>query len=85
MHVSYGGSFAYFDTRLLTLGVLGGVLSDRVDTPVNFVNAQGIADDLGVTATEERQSGVLDYPRAHHRVSHEPGGRGLGVGHFAGA
>ena len=44
VEISYGGSVAYFDTRLLTLGVLGGVLPDRVDVPVNFVNAQVIAE-----------------------------------------
>ena len=43
VEITYGGSVAYFDTRLLTLGVLGGVLADRAETPVNFVNAEGIA------------------------------------------
>jgi len=63
VHVTYGGSVAYFDTHLLTLGVLAGVLAGRADGPVNFVNAQGIADACGVGATEERQSDVPDFPR----------------------
>ncbi len=61
--IAYGGSVAYFDTRLLTLGVLAGVLAGRVDGPVNFVNAQGLAEECGVSATEERQSDVPDFPR----------------------
>ena len=61
--ITYGGSVAYFDTGLLTLGVLGGVLAGRVDGPVNFVNAQDHALALGVTAAEHRQSEIPDYPR----------------------
>lgn len=61
--ITYGGSISYFDTGLLTLGVLGGVLADRADGPVNFVNAQGLARDLGVTAAEQRQSEIPDFPR----------------------
>jgi D-3-phosphoglycerate dehydrogenase / 2-oxoglutarate reductase len=61
--ITYGGSVAYFDTGLLTLGVLGGVLAGRVDGPVNFVNAQDHARALGVTAVEHRQSDIPDYPR----------------------
>ena len=63
VEITYGGSVAYFDTRLLTTGVLGGVLADRADTPVNFVNAEGIAEQLGVRASETRESGIPDFPR----------------------
>ena len=63
VEITYGGSVAYFDTRLLTTGVLGGVLADRADTPVNFVNAEGIAEQLGVRAVETRESGIPDFPR----------------------
>ena len=48
VEISYGGSFAYFDTRILTLGVLGGVLADQVEGRVNYVNVQSIADERGV-------------------------------------
>ena len=61
--ITYGGSVAYFDTGLLTLSVLGGLLAGRVEDPVNFVNAQGLARDLGVTAAEHRQSEIPDFPR----------------------
>ena len=63
VEITYGGSVAYYDTRLLTLGVLGGVLAERVETPVNFVNAEVVAADLGVTVSETRESGIPDFPR----------------------
>ena len=63
VEIAYGGSVAYFDTRLLTAGVLGGVLADRAGSPVNFVNAEVVAAELGVTASETRQSGIPDFPR----------------------
>jgi len=63
LEISYGGSFAYFDTRILTLGVLGGVLADQVEGPVNYVNVQAIADERGLTAHETKQSDLPDFPR----------------------
>jgi D-3-phosphoglycerate dehydrogenase / 2-oxoglutarate reductase len=63
VQITYGGSVAYFDTGLLTLAVLGGVLAGRVGGPVNFVNAQEHARELGVTVAESRQSDIPDYPR----------------------
>ena len=63
VEITYGGSVAYYDTRLLTLGVLGGVLADRAGAPVNFVNAEVVAAELGVTAAETRESGIPDFPR----------------------
>ncbi len=63
VEISYGGSFAYVDTRILTLGVLGGVLADQVEGPVNYVNVQSIADERGLTAHETKQSDLPDFPR----------------------
>ncbi len=63
LEISYGGSFAYFDTRILTLGVLGGVLADQVEGRVNYVNVQSIADERGLTALETKQSDLPDFPR----------------------
>ena len=63
VEISYGGSFAYFDTRILTLGVLGGVLADQVEGPVNYVNAQSIADQRGMIAHETKQSDLPDFPQ----------------------
>ena len=63
VEITYGGSLAYFDTRLLTTGVLGGLLAERAGGPVNFVNAELVAVELGVSASETRQSGIPDFPR----------------------
>ena len=74
VRITYGGSFAYFDTRLLTLGVLSGVLAGRTDGVVNYVNAQGTADALGVRATEDRQTGAPDFPRVIEVAAEGPAG-----------
>ncbi|NLE23417.1 MAG: hypothetical protein GX624_11670 [Actinobacteria bacterium] len=63
VEITYGGSVAYYDTRLLTAGVLGGVLAGRSEVPVNFVNAELVASELGVSASETRESGIPDFPR----------------------
>lgn len=63
IQISYGGSFAYFDTRLLTLGVLGGVLAEQAEGRVNYVNVQSIADEHGLTVHEAKQSDLPDFPR----------------------
>jgi len=63
VEITYGGSIAYFDTRLLTLGVLAGVLRQRTGDPVNYVNAEAIAAAAGVSAVEKQQAGLPDFPR----------------------
>ncbi len=63
LEITYGGSVAYFDTRLLTLGVLGGALQRRAAGPVNFVNAELVAEELGVSTVETREPAVPDFPR----------------------
>jgi D-3-phosphoglycerate dehydrogenase len=75
VEVSYGGSFAYFDTSILTLGVLGGVLAGQVDGRVNYVNVQSIADERGLTAHETRQSDLPDFPRLITVSASGPQGR----------
>jgi D-3-phosphoglycerate dehydrogenase len=75
VEISYGGSFAYFDTRILTLGVLGGVLADQVAGPVNYVNVQSIADERGLTALETKQSDLPDFPRLITVSTRAPQGR----------
>jgi len=73
--VTYGGSFAYFDTRILTLGVLGGLLAGRTHGPVNYVNAQSIADAHGLAAHEANQAGLPDFPRLITVSAEGPEGR----------
>ena len=59
--IGYGGGIARYDTRILTLGVLQGVLADKVDGPVNFVNVQNIAEERGITAKESKQPAAVDF------------------------
>jgi D-3-phosphoglycerate dehydrogenase len=59
--IAYGGGIARYDTRILTLGVLQGVLADKVDGPVNFVNVQSIAEERGITAKESKQPAAVDF------------------------
>jgi D-3-phosphoglycerate dehydrogenase len=63
LEITYGGSVAYYDTRLLTLGVLGGALQERAGRPVNFVNAELVAEEFGVSTAETREPAVPDFPR----------------------
>jgi D-3-phosphoglycerate dehydrogenase / 2-oxoglutarate reductase len=63
VEITYGGSIAYYDTRLLSLGLLGGLLGGRAAGPVNFVNAELVADELGVSTLETREPAVPDFPR----------------------
>jgi D-3-phosphoglycerate dehydrogenase / 2-oxoglutarate reductase len=85
--VTYGGSFAYFDTHILTLGVLEGVLADRVAGRVNYVNAQSIADESGLTVREAKQADLPDFPRLITVATRGPrgevsvSGTSLGPGH----
>jgi D-3-phosphoglycerate dehydrogenase len=41
--------------------VLQGILADRVDGPVNFVNVQSIAEERGITAKESKQPAAVDF------------------------
>ena len=59
--IAYGGGIARYDTRILTLGVLQGVLADKVDGPVNFVNVVTIAEERGITAKESKQPAAVDF------------------------
>jgi D-3-phosphoglycerate dehydrogenase len=59
--VAYGGGIARYDTRILTLGVMQGLLADKVDGPVNFVNVQGIAEERGLTVKETKQPAAVDF------------------------
>jgi D-3-phosphoglycerate dehydrogenase len=61
--VRYGGSFAYYDTRVLTLGLLRGALQRGAEAKVNLVNAQITADAAGLVVTETSDPTASDFPR----------------------
>jgi D-3-phosphoglycerate dehydrogenase len=61
IEVSYFGTMAGYDTRLLTLAVLNGAFENREDRPVNWVNARLIAEDRGIQVSEESKPKSRDF------------------------
>lgn len=61
LEVGYEGHIADYDCRVLTLGVLKGVLSPVVDEPVSFVNAPQLAEERGLVVRETKLSSARDY------------------------
>ncbi len=61
LRLTYFGSLASYDTRLLTVAALNGAFQGRSDQPVNYVNAPVIAAERGVEVTEARRRGSRDF------------------------
>jgi D-3-phosphoglycerate dehydrogenase / 2-oxoglutarate reductase len=61
IEAEYLGRIAERDTRLLTLGVLMGALTGRVDDDVNLVNAPTLAAERGIDVRETRQPSARDF------------------------
>jgi D-3-phosphoglycerate dehydrogenase / 2-oxoglutarate reductase len=61
LRLTYFGSLAQYDTRLLTVAALNGAFQGRSDQPVNYVNAPVIAAERGVEVTEERRRASRDF------------------------
>jgi D-3-phosphoglycerate dehydrogenase len=61
IEAAYYGHLADFDTRLLTLSVLNGALSGRIEENVNLVNAAAIAEERGIGVTERKEHESRDY------------------------
>jgi D-3-phosphoglycerate dehydrogenase len=61
IEAAYYGHLADFDTRLLTLSVLNGALSGRIEENVNLVNASAIAEERGIGVTELKEHESRDY------------------------
>jgi D-3-phosphoglycerate dehydrogenase len=61
IEAAYYGHLADFDTRLLTLSVLNGALSGRIEENVNLVNAGAIAEERGIGVTEFKEHESRDY------------------------
>jgi D-3-phosphoglycerate dehydrogenase len=61
IELSYYGTLAQYDTRLLTVAALNGAFSGRADVPVNYVNAPLIAAERGIDVNEERRRASRDY------------------------
>lgn len=59
--IEYQGRLAQFDTRLLTVAVLRGVLQGHTEEDVNLVNAPALAEDRGIKVTETSTSFAEDF------------------------
>jgi D-3-phosphoglycerate dehydrogenase len=66
IEAEYLGRIADSDTRVLTLGVVKGVLSGVVHEPVSFVNAPIIARERGIGISETRSTVSSDYVNLIH-------------------
>ena len=61
LEVTYEGQLADYDTRILTLAVLKGVLRAGSEEPVSYVNAPQLAEERGVEVRETTSSAARDY------------------------
>jgi D-3-phosphoglycerate dehydrogenase len=55
IQIRYEGRLSEFDTRLLTIAVLNGVLDGHTEEPVNFVNAHTLAEERGIAVAEQKE------------------------------
>jgi D-3-phosphoglycerate dehydrogenase len=61
VEVEYLGHVAERDTRLLTLGVLSGLLAGHTEEEVNLVNAPSLAEERGIEVSERKEVATRDF------------------------
>ncbi len=61
LDIEYQGALASYDTRILTLSVLKGVLGTNTDEPVSYVNAPQLASERGLEVRETNSTSPHDY------------------------
>jgi D-3-phosphoglycerate dehydrogenase len=61
IQIGYEGRLSEFDTRLLTIAVLNGVLEGHTEEPVNFVNAHALAEERGIVVAERKEPESEDF------------------------
>ncbi len=59
--VEFRGKLAQYDTRLLGIGVLVGILAGHTEEPVNLVNAPQMAEERGIELVETKESSSDDF------------------------
>jgi D-3-phosphoglycerate dehydrogenase len=59
--VEFRGKLASYDTRLLGIAVLVGILSGHTEEPVNLVNAPQLAEERGIELVEAKEAGSEDF------------------------
>ncbi len=61
LRIRYEGEIANFDTSILKISVLGGMLEGISEERVNMVNANLVASKRGITVVEEKSAGCENY------------------------
>jgi D-3-phosphoglycerate dehydrogenase len=61
LEITYQGPIADYDTRILTLAVLKGLLAAASDEPVSFVNAPMMAEQRGLEVRSTTATASHDY------------------------
>jgi D-3-phosphoglycerate dehydrogenase len=61
IEAAFMGRIAEFDTRLLTLAVIGGALQGRTEEQINLVNAPSMAEERGIIVEEKSVSEAQDF------------------------
>jgi len=61
VEVCFRGRIAEYDTRLLGIAVLVGILSGHTEEPVNLVNAPAMAEDRGIELIERKEPASEDF------------------------
>jgi D-3-phosphoglycerate dehydrogenase / 2-oxoglutarate reductase len=84
IEVEFRGRLADFDTRLLGIAVLVGILSGHTEEQVNLVNAPSLAEERGIDVVETKDALSEDFTELV-RVRIESGGEkvevaGTGIG-----
>jgi D-3-phosphoglycerate dehydrogenase len=59
--VEFRGRIASYDTRLLGIAVLVGILSGHTEEAVNLVNAPQMAEERGIELVETKETGAEDF------------------------
>jgi D-3-phosphoglycerate dehydrogenase / 2-oxoglutarate reductase len=61
LEIEYQGHLADYDTRILTLAVLKGLLGAGSEEPVSYVNAPQLAAERGVVVRESKTTEAQEY------------------------
>ncbi len=61
IEIDYQGKLSNFDTRLLTVAALRGILQGHTEESVNLVNAPALAEERGIKVTETSTNVSEDF------------------------
>ncbi|MGY6499329.1 MAG: phosphoglycerate dehydrogenase [Acidimicrobiales bacterium] len=61
IEIEYQGHLAEYDTRIVTLSVLRGLLGSMTDEPVTYVNAPQLAESRGVSIREVKTEASQEF------------------------